>query len=668
MRPPLWRNALVLSVLFSVAIVAATQDAAAAAPPPLTAEEKDDAREALAVAESILEEVDTAQKHLAKANTLLASRKLFKRASARGRLRNAGRAIARLDANAVGATLGSELVAAVNELASARKALESIKLDGTFTEEQLKEVRDTVDGVLDQSEVVADSARKLRYALADLAGGGDEDRLGGAGRMVAHDETWERYCEGTLRPHDAFDGGSDGKDRFWRWGRGSAGTWVVCVDARGDRVYVGPSTRNEWVHPLPHQRLELVVRSDEGEQVEIDRDGVTGIYVAGVDVSAGDVEEETGQESVGGSSPEERAAPPQVIEHVQVKETFKPGPLTLGVSVDGVDPGGFPDEVEALADGLDALAKALKSASAALTKAAEAVEVPETPAETKKVKQGEKDGLAARATAASELAGKAEGRADVLELLADQLDALPAVDRTWLTEQDAAVAALTTTASSHTKILDAAKADDSATLEEAGLLLDAAGGALTLLAGAESRGTALASPLSPKTDSVALEVEATYTGAIRPGVSLLFPSVSSTTWKAGKHPLGPTDEDVVLVTDRGNVNVEFVIGYSQYFHRRPVSKSSPRPALNFGVGVVSLEDGQVSALRSVYLGPEWGWPNLSMALAGVVRRVPKLQQGVVEGAAVFDATNLTVDTWTVGLGLIIYPSPELWKTSFGKSN
>ncbi len=679
MRSPFWCRVLVLSVPLSAAAMAADDlDSEDEGNQQLRAElSVEEVKASLTASQRILDEVANTRDHLAKANDLLGSRKVFKKVRARRQLRKAGEAISRMDADVVRADFGPALVAAIDGLVGARSSLESIVLDDEVTEAQLKEVRETVAQVVDQSEVVLKAARKWRYDLADRAGGGDEEGRGVAGRLVAHSDTWDRYCEGTLRPRQAFDGGSDGKARWTRPFRGSAGTWVVCVDAEGDRVYVGPSTRNEWIHPLPHQRLELVVRSDAGELVEIDRDGSSGIYVAGVQVAdalRGDEEAtDRGEKSLPDKDP---AAVPEVIEHVQIKETYEPGPLTLGVSVDGVDPGSFPDEVEAFADKLDELDKALDDASAALTKAAGEVEVPtvddnssDAEKEAAEAKQKEKDDLTAQAKAASEYAGKVSGEAKVLKVLADQLDALPALDRTWLSKQDAAVVSLTTKASSLATTLAATQEDKAETITTSVALLDedAEGGVAALFISAEALTVALGTPLSPKTDSLSLEVEATYTGAIRPGVSLLFPGVSSTTWEADTHPLGPADEDVVLAKDRGNVNVEFVIGYSQYFHKRPVSKSAPRPALNFGVGVVSLEEGQVSALRSVYLGPEWGWPNLSMAFTGVVRRVPKLQQGVVEGAAVLDPTNLTVDTWTVGFGLIVYPSPELWQTSFGKS-
>jgi hypothetical protein len=117
------------------------------------------------------------------------------------------------------------------------------------------------------------------------------------------------------------------------------------------------------------------------------------------------------------------------------------------------------------------------------------------------------------------------------------------------------------------------------------------------------------------------------------------------------------------VFDAGTgLNVELVVGYSRYLVRKeetePTFHLSPTAAL----GLVDTKDMTVTPLKSLYLGLDLGWEDLSIAVTGTLRKVPTLGGDLQVGStAVGAATAPTRDVWQPGIALILF-APSLLTT------
>lgn len=154
-------------------------------------------------------------------------------------------------------------------------------------------------------------------------------------------------------------------------------------------------------------------------------------------------------------------------------------------------------------------------------------------------------------------------------------------------------------------------------------------------------------------------VERTYTGSVRVGVSALYGAVASQSYEVAP---APDNADISVVRHTGSAwDAEFLIGYTQLFHRRPESATGFRVGPTMALGLADINDLKVTVLSSLYVGLDFGWDNLSFAPCFVLRKVPSLRDGLEIGLPVLPATEVQQQSWEPGMALVVYPSPELWR-------
>jgi len=211
------------------------------------------------------------------------------------------------------------------------------------------------------------------------------------------------------------------------------------------------------------------------------------------------------------------------------------------------------------------------------------------------------------------------------------------------------------------------KSGDEAKMREA---LDLATGALySVTIEANALAAALGAHKVPGAMTHKLSVEPTYTGSLRLGVAAPVFGASDGNYRVGMPPdAADTSQLVVLDDGSSPVDLELVVGYTQYFHRRPQSAVRPRVGAFAAVGLVDLEHAEVSVLESVYVGAEFGWTNLSLGVAATVRNVTRLGNGLDVGSPVTstDPTGYTVDRPAFGVAFVVFPTPDIWKADFSK--
>ncbi len=154
-----------------------------------------------------------------------------------------------------------------------------------------------------------------------------------------------------------------------------------------------------------------------------------------------------------------------------------------------------------------------------------------------------------------------------------------------------------------------------------------------------------------------MSVQESYIGSVRVGVAVVSGPASNREYTSSPSP-DSTDVSVITASS-GQLDSEFVLGYSQLIHRRGATQTGARFAINFALGVIDINEQDVSAFKSVYMGGEFGWDNLSVAVCGTVRKVPTLNEGLRVGEAVSPNAAFTTESWQPGVALVFYPTPEL---------
>jgi hypothetical protein len=158
-------------------------------------------------------------------------------------------------------------------------------------------------------------------------------------------------------------------------------------------------------------------------------------------------------------------------------------------------------------------------------------------------------------------------------------------------------------------------------------------------------------PAILRAESVTMLVETLQTGALGMGLAGIA-GASTNTWAATKPP--GADVTQITRTGGGRLDAELVVSYTQFLSPIPSSSDRFRGGVSFALGVADLTELEITSLRSAYLGADFGWRNLSVGPALVVRRVDRLATGSTVGAAVTSDADIGLRTvWKPGFALVV---------------
>jgi hypothetical protein len=133
---------------------------------------------------------------------------------------------------------------------------------------------------------------------------------------------------------------------------------------------------------------------------------------------------------------------------------------------------------------------------------------------------------------------------------------------------------------------------------------------------------------------------------------------------------GSDGQQVVQRVGGGPLALDATLAYSHYLSRRPASNPGLRTSVTGGIAIASLTDQKVSALDMLYLGIEYGAPNLSTAFVLQARTTEILHDELSVGApvdSVADDDSIVRKGVTVGFGVILHPAPVLASVGGKKS-
>jgi hypothetical protein len=156
-----------------------------------------------------------------------------------------------------------------------------------------------------------------------------------------------------------------------------------------------------------------------------------------------------------------------------------------------------------------------------------------------------------------------------------------------------------------------------------------------------------------------LLVAAPITGGLRVGVAAIMGDAVRSDLYGQSSKLNP---DVRAVFDASSkFDAELTLGYSRYLHRRAPSSTSMRIAPTAAVGIVDVNNLAFTGLTSLYVGFDFGWDELSIGPAYVLRKVPELAGGLSVGDLTAADPIPKKDVWKQGFAIILY-SPSLFST------
>lgn len=488
---------------------------------------------------------------------------------------------------------------------------------------------------------------------------------------------------------------------------------VLCLDATNGFRIVGAPIR-QWPHLLPHQSLVVKALMREGTTIDLDVAGKRGVF-SPVTLKLTD----TGSEVVGDAAAAKLAPGERGQKHgdaeaggarlvVQTHDFghFLPGEVTLKALTANAVPAkdasarlaaittthdadkALLDKVVTAVDtltgdGKDTLAKAAKDARDGLkglvdaardtvsTKVSEGTRTPEdaqrfVAALDTAVKAYAKDDLVdddddvlkvdkpdERAVAKArkaladqvtevdkaqkEVKDKTKSAADVAKLSdADR----GAYEKELEAKQKAAAEAIRKVSDLATAFVEAAKKD----LAALGKALDAVEGVAAF--------------------ERALPVERTYNGLVRVGFAMNTAGAVSGAYRVENLAGG----EQVVRSDSRPVGLEVVVGYTQMFHRVPESSHAFRVGATAALGVLGTnftEDLEITALRSLHVGMEFGWNKFAIAPMFTVRVVDRLKQEYAVGQAVrgLSDADLTAESVGIGFSLVVF-APQITKVRF----
>lgn len=416
--------------------------------------------------------------------------------------------------------------------------------------------------------------------------------------------------------------------------KSSVSNYFVCVDAVGGlRVVSADGAR--WPNALPHQDIYVLVRHDSTRQVRVEYAGQVGLYLPAIEVP-----------SAAGLKPP--VAPPPTPSTTTTTifrlPRFLPGTVQLRFESSAVEEKVAWASQRAVLDPLVATVGTWQANFGSRTLPAEL-------ASPLAAKLGAlKDALAAAVAADQGL----EARKDVPKRLVDY----------W----KGAVGELVTLAAAIEKahgalLLGGAPPNP----PDWARVVPAASGDIDrfIVRAEEVRAVLLEAPATTSL-TWPMVVEPTYNGSLRLGVAVPFGAVADGAYRVGMPP-DATDSAQLAVLDDGSwpVDLEVVIGYSQYLHRVPASAVRPRLALFGGLGVLDLADARVTTLQSVYAGLDFGYRRFSFGGAFTVRNVTRLANGLQVGDPVASTdTDITVQRPQVGFSLVFMPPVEIWQADF----
>ncbi len=412
--------------------------------------------------------------------------------------------------------------------------------------------------------------------------------------------------------------------------KGNARDYIVCVDLeQGAVVRLQDGSAD---HPMPHQKIVVLTRAAAGQTAVVEFDGLNGVYKPALDTPA---QPPTSLET--SLMPATPSAAERYARFVFPPST--PGAVTLRYGTTGPTA-----ELPGAADVAGQLVEHRTDVAAAIANA-----------RTNK--------SAGVSTAELDAAGEA-----LMASLA-RLERRLAPARVSATK----LAAVSGVPGAATQVLAALAAalqrPQSATVSaplDTGAVATLAGALAAQTAAVDALTVQLPDPAAPPLTSYAMTVEATYVGSLRLGAAVVFGGAAGGKYGVGA-PANASDADQLVVVDEGSAlpDMELVVGYTQFLRRRPESSTRPRLGFFAALGIAELTDAKVTALQSIHAGVEFGWPGLSAGVALSVRNVTVLGNGLEVGDPVRSVdSKITVERPGVGISLVIFPTPELWKTNF----
>lgn len=168
-------------------------------------------------------------------------------------------------------------------------------------------------------------------------------------------------------------------------------------------------------------------------------------------------------------------------------------------------------------------------------------------------------------------------------------------------------------------------------------------------------------------------VEKTYSGAVRLGIGALIGSAVDVDYGAEK--IGNSMQSQIVAKSDGRFEFEFVVGYSPYvfdmirgkkgrrYHNTRLRDRAYGFSPYIGLGVLNVaRAADVEFFRSVHLGLEWEpFPNFSIAVTAVARRVTRLQDNLHVGSPVSGTDPPTRERIAWGMGIVLNLTSEFFR-------
>lgn len=175
-------------------------------------------------------------------------------------------------------------------------------------------------------------------------------------------------------------------------------------------------------------------------------------------------------------------------------------------------------------------------------------------------------------------------------------------------------------------------------------------GTLSLPEGAETTLTTNASK-GNQNASLSTKVSSPVTGGLRLGFATVMGPAASRSFYT--QPSRLNAEQRVSYDASSGIDMEVVLGYTRYMHRRPEKAAGFRIAPFGAAGVLNISDAPTLTQRSVYLGVDLGWDDLSIGPSFLVRQVPALAGDLQPGSIIAESTPPTVNVWQPGVSVVI---------------
>jgi hypothetical protein len=523
-----------------------------------------------------------------------------------------------------------------------------------------------------------------------------------ADKGMTGDEMWQAWCATQqpfrpLKPLEVLNS-SEFPSRY---------SYIVCADATNASAMTGPSTWNRIDFPLPHSAVLLLVHGQLGSPVTWRlSDGTRGWTAAGIDSASAAGAADVGPDEEGTAGMTEEAEATAILE---LAADLVPNDTEIKAVADASQRGGAnltdvraaleraptADLEEGPAAALETLIERTYSDTATsvvnlhrFQPGEVGIELsidPRTPgaltARVDTLRAHTATLAAALDQAANKHVSENDGSSVVSALRTARADLIAASDR--LDAANDVMGKRTTLEGSSTRaqltLIDAldGKVDEALQLVRA---LETAPQPPTtpdpavltpIIQEIDAITNAIAAIPDPRTIVLpTLVVEPAYTGAIKVGVGVAWVPMYADFAVGQANVAGSDGQQVVQRVGGGPLALDATLAYSHYLSRRPASNPGLRTSVTGGIAIASLTDQKVSALDMLYLGIEYGAPNLSTAFVLQARTTEILHDELSVGApvdSVADDDSIVRKGVTVGFGVILHPAPVLASVGGKKS-